>query len=122
MDQAAIQPSHPGMEWVRGREDTTTTSKSLRFHEGMHGTVFIQHIRDNIAQNEFPVFTGELKKRRKMILKRKWRITGKRYWPLIKMIKDAHEKSEQDVDCVGKTIEQYYTEKGKSVESKCKTR
>ncbi|HEY0608011.1 MAG TPA: hypothetical protein VGD35_00115, partial [Chitinophaga sp.] len=92
-------------------EDTTAVTKSIRFHEGMHGTVFIQHIRDNIASNEFPVFTGKLKDN-----KREFENIVEDYKKKVmafdQMIRDAIEASTQDVDCVGKTIEQYYTAKG----------
>lgn len=102
-------------------EDTTAVTKSIRFHEGMHGTVFIQHIRDNIASNEFPVFTGKLKDN-----KREFENIVEDYKKKVmafdQMIRDAIEASTQDVDCVGKTIEQYYTAKGKVSKVKCKTK
>jgi len=102
-------------------EDTTTTTKSIRFHEGSHGNVFIRHIRDNIAANEFPVFTGKLNDD-KAPFEAKIEAYKQKVLAFDQMIRNAVDASEQDVDCVGKTIEQYYTEKGKVSKLKCRTR
>jgi hypothetical protein len=103
-------------------EDTTAESKTIRFHEGSHGTVFTQYIRDNIAANEFPPpFTGVRGEDIGPFRNKKNAYEAK-VLAFDQMIRNAIDASEQQVDCVGKTIEQYYSEKGEVSILRCRTR
>lgn len=104
---------------VGTRPEDLGGNRSIRFHEGMHGTVFIQFIKENISKNSFPVFDGKLGDDKDAFGK-KVAAYEKKVLALDQMLKDAIDASEQQVDCVGKTIEQFHTEKGTTSKIKCK--
>lgn len=85
----------------------------------MNGTVFIQFIQDHVASNKFPVFTGKLGDDKKEFEKKVKKYEGK-VKAFDQMIADAIEASTQEVDCVGKTIEEYHAKKGTVSKVTCK--
>ncbi len=99
--------------------DKTAGNTTLRFHEGSHGTVFIEAIKNNFAANPYPVFAGKVGDPKgdfeKTLPDYATKVNAFR-----KVLSDAIETSTQKVDCVGKTIEQFYKEKGKVSKVKCK--
>jgi hypothetical protein len=100
------------------RPEDTGTNKILRVHEGTHGSIFINFIRENIAKYPYPLFDGNEKDIAK--LKENLDIYNSKVADFKKMIADAMEKQIQDVDCVGKTIEVYSREIGEVSKVKCK--
>lgn len=112
-------PSFSSGYGVGTRPEDSTGNKLIRFHEGTHGTVFIQFIKDNISKNSFPVFDGKLGDNKDDFGK-KVDVYERKVLAFDQMLKDAVDASEQQVDCVGKTIEQYHTEKGTTSKLKCK--
>jgi len=99
--------------------DKTAGNTSLRFHEGSHGTVFIEAIKNNFAANPYPVFTGKIGDGRRGFERAlpgyETKVNAFR-----KVLTDAIDASIQKVDCVGKTIEQYYRAQGKVSKVKCR--
>jgi hypothetical protein len=113
-------PSYTSGYGVGTRPQDTGGNTSIRFHEGTHGEVFIQFIRKNISEHSFPVFDGKLGDN-KDAFDTKVEAYEKKVLAFDQMLKDAINVSEQQVDCVGKTIEQYYSEKKMISTVKCKT-
>lgn len=112
-------PTYGSGYGVGTRPEDAAGDKSLRVHEGTHGAAFIGFIKTNIAQHSFPVFDGKLGENKDDFEKKIQRYESK-VLAFDQMLKDAIEASEQQVDCVGKTIEQYHTEKGTASKVKCK--
>jgi hypothetical protein len=99
--------------------DKAAGNISLRFHEGSHGTVFIEAVKNNFAANPYPVFPGKIGDA-KRAFERALPGYGAKVNAFRKVLTDAIDASVQKVDCVGKTIEQYYTAKGKVSQVKCR--
>jgi hypothetical protein len=106
---------------VGTRPEDTGDKKTLRSHEGSHGTVFINFIRDNITSHPFPVFTGKVGDT-KAKFDAATRDFGIKARAFLKMISDAQKASQQDVDCVGTTIEQDATAHGEVSDVRCERR
>lgn len=99
-------------------QDKTAGNTSLRFHEGSHGTVFINYIRDHYSGVPYPEFTGKKGDDKDKFEK------GLADWvkardAFKKMLEDANDTSLHEVDCAGKSIVTYYTEQGKTTKVKC---
>ncbi|PSL44325.1 uncharacterized protein DUF4157 [Chitinophaga niastensis] len=104
---------------VGTRPGDTGINKTLRGHEGSHGTAFINFISNNIAAHPFPVFTGKVNDP-KTPFETGLATYESSVLAFDQMLKDALETSIQSVDCVGtKTIEQFYTDKGEVSDVKC---
>ena len=91
----------------------------LRFHEGAHGTEFINHLRNNIAASPYPAWTGAVGQTRS-----DYRTREQRYLNGVQAFRNllsaAQTASVQNVDCVGtKTIEQYHRENGTTTNVSC---
>jgi hypothetical protein len=112
-------PSYTSGYGVGTRPEDAAGNTSIRFHEGMHGNIFIQFIKENISKNSFPVFDGKVGDDKDDFGK-KVEAYERKVLAFDQMIKDAVDASVQRVDCVGKTIEQFHAEKGTTSKVKCK--
>lgn len=99
-------------------EDNTAGNTSLRFHEGSHGTVFINYIRDHYAAVSYPEFKGKVGDD-KIAFESKLADWVKARDAFKKMLEDANDRSLHEVDCAGKSIVTYYTGQGKTSKVKC---
>ncbi len=93
--------------------------KTLRFHEGTHGSVFIREVKNNIAAHPFPTWQGRLRQTRSVF---EGHVATYRAGvnAFNAMIKSAVDASVQQVDCVGqKTIVQYHQQKGTTTTVSC---
>jgi hypothetical protein len=106
---------------VGTRPEDTGENKTLRAHEGSHGTSFINFIRDNITKHPFPVFDGKVGDTKDQFMDKRKDYQA-RVKAFSKMLSDAGDTQIQEADCVGKTIEQYSTEHEEVSEVKCKKR
>ena len=99
--------------------DIAAGNTTLRFHEGSHGTIFIQEIKNNYAANSYPVFTAKVGDKKEAFEKYLSDYAAK-VNAFRQMLTNAIDASTQKVDCVGKTIEQFHKEKGTVSTVKCK--
>lgn len=99
-------------------EDTTDEVKTLGFHEGSHGLQFIKSIKAGVAMNKYPMYPLKVGDSSDGVEE-----SHQRYRQQVTqfrdMIKKALQENIQKVDCVGKTIEEYHTEKGTSTTVHC---
>ncbi|HLF62788.1 MAG TPA: hypothetical protein VI603_03510 [Saprospiraceae bacterium] len=116
---ASSDPSYTSGYGVGTRASDTGDQTKLRFHEGMHGRTFIEHIMNNIASNKFPTWTGAIGQ-----TKTDFEAMKSSYDAAVKafsdMLKAALDESVQQVDCVGKTIVQYHQQQGTSTTVTCR--
>lgn len=99
-------------------EHQTANTTSLRFHEGGHGTVFIEYIRDHIGATPYPEYTAA-KGDSEDDLKQKHKDFKAAVKAFRDMLDAANKASEQEVDCAGKSIEKYHEEHGTTTTVHC---
>ncbi len=114
-----VDPSDISGYGVGTRPEDTGEQKTLRFHEGSHGTVFIREVQANIGAHKYPAWKGRLGQTRKVfedhLAAYRAGITDFRA-----VLANAVETSTQEVDCAGsKTIVQYHQEHKTTTTVKC---
>ncbi|WP_143306197.1 eCIS core domain-containing protein [Chitinophaga vietnamensis] len=102
-----------------GTRPEDAADRTLRKHEGTHGLTFINFIRNNIAANAFPVFSGQVGDDVAAFQAKINAYTPKEK-AFEKLLSDALDASIQEVDCVGKTIEQFKAERKETTKVKCR--
>ncbi len=99
-------------------EDVTPEKKTLRSHEGSHGSTFINELKSGAAAKKFPVFTGKIGDQAASfgtaLATYQNEVRGFK-----KMIDDALKAQVIKVDCVGKKITQYHSENGTHTDVHC---
>jgi hypothetical protein len=113
-----VDPNDPSGYGVGTRTQDTGEQTKLRFHEGMHGEVFIREVQANIGAAKYPIWQGQLKQKRK-----DFEDHLNDYRAGIKAFQDvlaaALAASTEEVDCAGKTIVAYHTEHGTATTVQC---
>jgi len=113
-----VEPGGTSGYGFGSRSTDVGEKKTLRFHEGSHGTVFIREVKANISANKYPAWKGKLKQTRQVF---EGHLSS--YKAGVKKFRDmlakALETSVQEVDCAGKTIEEYHQEHGTATKVKC---
>jgi len=99
--------------------DTTTEEKSLRHHEGAHGSEFIKSIQAAAPTSQYPVYTGRIGDPvgSFQTAERAYKAAVAKFTT---MVDTALENQIQNVDCVGKTtIVEYHQKKGTTTKVTC---